>query len=78
MPFAIAMAADIINKSKSTLSAFERRFSERHLSRPFETVLGIVLRDGEPESRSLLDCLSFLNTYEIQEDIVSEIMSTLP
>lgn len=70
MPFAIELAANIINKSKCTLSAFEGRFSERHLSRPFETVLGIVLRDCKPESRALLDCLSFLNTYEIQEDLV--------
>ena len=70
IPFAIVLAADITKRSKCTLSAFERRVLEKRLPTPFETVLGIVLRDCKPECRSLLDCVLFMNTYDIQEDII--------
>lgn len=67
----ILLAAGIINMSKCTLSAFYRRFSERPLPRSIAMVLQTFLRDCNPESRSLLDCLSLMmNTDEISESIV--------
>lgn len=70
IPFAIVLAADITKRSKCTLSTFERRVLDKRLPTPFEMVLGIVLRDCKPECRNLLDCVLFMNTYEIQVDII--------
>jgi hypothetical protein len=70
IPFAIVLTADIINMSGCPMSAFDMRISERYLPRPFEMALEVALRDCKPESRSLLDCLLFMNTYEIQDNVV--------
>lgn len=86
LPLAIAVIAGVVSTSRSTLLSFLADFTQKsHLpeggNKPGETfaagyekppkaLFDRTLQDLTPESRNLLDCLSFMNPDEIQESMV--------
>lgn len=75
LPLAIAVVAGIVSTSKSTLLSFLTDFSQIYhpfegYEKPLKALFDMALQNLTPESRNLLDCLSFMNSDEIQESMV--------